>query len=179
MAYVSDGSDSDAPAHYSSPRAMTPPRRHEPEISTYRVENGRTVPVSRHRAVLREDDYVGGRDRSESPLGTRSKTERPPLTRSGGSGAQPSYSRGESSSYYSGHPATDPIIKEARPKLSSREPSSSHRGGPLFGEVNYTRAFGPHDIRYSKDPFRRGSDPSSHRDYSYPTTRTSRETAYA
>ena len=180
MAYASDGSDSDGPAHYSSPRAITPPpRRREPEISTYRVENGHTVPVSRHRTALRDDDYGAGRDRSVSPLSNRRNAERPPLMRSSGSGGQTSFSRGDSAPYYSGQHTAEPIIKEARPKLSTRDSSSSRRGGSYFGEVNYARSFGLNDVSYSKDPFRRGSDPSSHRDYAYPTPRTSREAAYA
>jgi curved DNA-binding protein CbpA len=169
MHYGNDSSDSDD----YSPRRTT---RREPPLETtrrYVYDKGRTVPLERYRSALREDNYENPRDRSESPRDTRGSAERPPLARSGGSGNHhSSYSRG-----YSSH-SPDPIIKEARPKMPARDSTGggSNRG-PYFGEVKYATQFGPEHVRYSPDGYRRGSDPTHHRDFAYPP-KPSREMAY-
>jgi len=175
--YASDDSDD---TDYAGPRYQTPrrrpplPRQREPdrdwegyrerhrerEKNRFGVENGRTVPVNRQRSVL-QDDYVARRDRSESPRGNRRSAERPHILRSSGSGGQASYSRVASSYYSVAEP--EPITKEARPKMPSRDPSSSGRRGTYFGEVNFPLSSGPNGARHSRDPVRRNSDPSAHR----------------
>jgi curved DNA-binding protein CbpA len=170
MHYGSDGSDSDG----YSPRPKT---RREPPLETtrrYVYDKGHAVPLERYRSALREDNYGNPRDRSESPRGTRASAERPSLARSGGSGNHhsSSYSRG-----YSSH-SPEPIIKEARPKMPARDSTGSGSSrSHLFGEVKYSPQYGPEHVRYSPDGYRRGSDPSHHRDFAY--QRPSRETAYA
>ncbi len=167
MHYGSDVSDSE---DYARPSA-----RREPLETTHRYiyDKGRRVPLDRYRSALREDKYDDPRDRSESPHGTRRSTDRPSLARSGGSGAHHSYSRG-----YSSH-SPEPIIKEARPKMPPRDsPGSGSSRGPYFGEVKYAPQYGPEHVHYSPDGYRRGSDPTHHRDFAYPA-RPSRETAYA
>lgn len=173
--YSSDESDSDVP--YNSPRATTPPpRRRDPSPVRYVIEKGRSIPLNnRHRSELREDNYSKSRDRSESPLGgTRRSTERPPIVRSSGSGAHQSFSR---PAFYKGSTSPEPIIKEVRPKMPPRESSrSASNRGPYFGEVKYAPNYGPEHVSYTAtDPYRRGSDPTHHRDYGYPP----RPSAYA
>jgi curved DNA-binding protein CbpA len=170
MHYTSDGSDSDD----YSPRPTT---RREPPLETtrrYVYEKGRTVPLDRYRSALREDNYDNPRDRSESPRGTRRTAERPPLARSGGSGNHhSSYSRGYSSQ------SPEPIIKEVRPKMPARDSTGSGSSRvPYFGEVKYAPQYGPEHVHYSPDGYRRGSDPTHHREFGYPP-RPGRETAYA
>jgi hypothetical protein len=155
--YVEDDSDSDVPRYRSSPTRDSPPRRREPEVSTYRIDkNGHVVPVDRHRPTAR-DEYPSTHDRSESPGGTsvRRSAKRPPLSRSGGSGS------GNASYLRSDYSTEPPIIKTAAP--SSR----------YFGEVNYS----PIDydsISFSQPSFgRRGSDPNVHQ-YAYPPSRETR-----
>lgn len=168
MHYGGDDSDSDG----YSPRPTT---RREPPLETthrYIYDKGRRVPLERFRSGLREDNYENQRDRSESPLGTRSSAERPPLARSGGSGNHHSYSRG-----YSSH-LPEPIIKDARPKMPARDSTGSGSSrSPYFSDIRYATQYGPEHVRYSPDGYRRGSDPT-HRDFAYPP-RPSRETAYA
>jgi curved DNA-binding protein CbpA len=168
MHYGGDASDSDG----YSPRTSA---RREPTETTrrYVYEKGRTVPLDRYRSSLREDNYENARERSESPRGTPNRSgDRPSLARSGGGGAKhSSYSRGYSSN------SPEPIIREARPKMPTRDATGSGRG-PYFGEVKYAPNYGPQDVHYSPDGYRRGSDPTHHRDFAYPS-RSSRETAYA
>jgi curved DNA-binding protein CbpA len=168
MHYGSDASDSEG----YSPR---PSSRREPIETTrrYIYDKGRTVPLERYRSALREDNYEDPRDRSESPRGTRrSGADRPSLSRSGGSGTQHSYSRG-----YSSH-SPEPIIKEARPKMPARDSTgSSSSRVPYFTDIKYAPQYGPKDVHYSPDGYRRGSDPTHHRDFPY-QSRHSRETAY-
>jgi hypothetical protein len=173
MHYGSDGSDSEG----YSPRRTT--RRDPPRETTHRYvydnNKGRTVPLERYRSTLREDNYENQRDRSESPGGTRPSAERPHLARSGGSGNHhpSSYSRGYSSC------SPEPIIKEVRPKMPPRDSTGSGSGrSPYFNEIRYAPQYGPQHVHYSPDGYRRGSDPTSHRDFAYPP-RPSRETAYA
>jgi curved DNA-binding protein CbpA len=178
---ASDDSDSDSPTF--SPRSPpSPPRRRdrEPEktIYNYSVQTGRAVPISSSRRTpLREGsyDYVSARDRSrdrsESPHGS---SRRPPISRNVGSGSHSQSFRGQYTS------TAEPIIKEARPKMSPRESSSSGRnGGSYFGEVKFAQAYGPEHVSYSKDPFRRGSDPSRYQQGDFYPVRAERTPAYA
>jgi hypothetical protein len=64
------------------------------------------------------------------------------------------------------------------PKDSSHR-STSSRGPPYLSEVKYAPAYGPEHVVYAPDPYRRGSDPSHHRDYSSPSHRGGRGEVYA
>jgi hypothetical protein len=134
----------------------------------YIVEGGRRVPVDDHRSELREESFGYSRDRSESPRGSRRSAERPPPMRQGVSGSGSTHPRG---TFFPGDRSPEPIIKEARPKLSTHEAS-----GRYFGEVKYSPHYGPEHVKYS-EAFRRGSDPSHHR--MYPPHRTGKTAAYA
>lgn len=162
VGYISEDSE-------SSRSPSPPPVRRQPEPIRYTIsKDSRAVPVAspRHRAAFKDDDFDLIRERSQSPRGTpaRRSAERPPLTRSSGSGKA---SRSKSQGYYSTSPPEalplkSPIIKEARPKLSARDlPSSSrnHTSVPYFGEVKYAPAYGPEHVMYSPDGYRRGSEP--------------------
>jgi len=185
--YAEGESDSDSPV-YASPRHShsPPPRRVAPEPTRYIIDNGRSVPISKHRSEMRDidDEDYGKRDRSESPRGTR-HSERPPLNRSGGSGSRQAPQRSHSQAYYTPE-APEPIILTARPKMPARETghrSGSGRGGPYFGEVNFAPSYGAKDATYSPhaipQEFRRGSDPTHHRDYATYTPRAGRDPVYA
>jgi hypothetical protein len=179
MEYISDESDSDSPT-YPSPRPVSPsPRRREPEPVHY---INRSIPLREHRSELREDSYYP-RERSESPRGGRRSAERPPLVRSGGSGSGSGSGTHQfaRSAFYPANLSPEPIIKEARPKLSPREPSgrttTTTTRTPYFTEVKYAPAYGPEHVSYS-EPYRRGSEPTHRRNYEY-VPRAGRETAYA
>jgi len=133
----------------------------------YIVEGSRRVLTGDHRSELREDSFGYSRDRSESPRGSRRSAERPPPMRQGVSGSGSTHPRG---TFF---PSPEPIIKEARPKISTHEAS-----GRYFGEVKYSPNYGPEHVKYS-EAFRRGSDPSHHhRDYMYSSPRTGKTAAY-
>lgn len=134
----------------------------------YIIEGGRRVPNGEHRSELREDSFGYSRDRSESPRGGRRSAERPPPMRQGVSGSGSTHPRG---TFF---PSPEPIIKEARPKISTHEASS----GRYFGEVKYSPHYGPEHVKYS-EAMRRGSDPSHHhRDYMYSSPRPGKTAAY-
>lgn len=173
--YSSAESDSDSPAPQR--RSYTPPPRRAaapPEPTRYIIDNGRTVPVTRHRSELRDlNDEQYPRDRSESPHGRHRSRERPAAPRNTSSRAVPT--RSQSQNYYPPD-APDPVVHNVRPKMPPRE-GSSHRStraaaaGGYFGEVKYATAFSPENVIYSSTPadiYRRGSDP---RDHYYPHQR--------
>ncbi|KAI9742841.1 MAG: hypothetical protein M1818_003570 [Claussenomyces sp. TS43310] len=163
-----DGEDSESDSPYG-PSPSAPPVRRQPEPVRYIISKDRNaIPIaSRHRSTARDDDY--SRDRSPSPRESTSRrtTDRPPLTRSGG-GGKPTSTRNQS--YYSTSPPEPislkvPVVKEARPKMSARESTTSARGHssvPYFGEVKYAAAYGPNDVTYSPDGYRRGAEPYGH-----------------
>jgi curved DNA-binding protein CbpA len=175
--YSSAESDSDSPAPQR--RSYSPPPRRAaaapPEPTRYIIDNGRTVPITRHRSELRdlnEDHYT--RDRSESPHGGRRSRERPSGTRNGSSRAVPI--RSQSQNYYPPD-APDPVVHTVRPKMPPREGShhqSTRSGGAptgYFGDVKYAPQYKPENVIYSSSPadiYRRGSDP---RDHYYPYQR--------
>ncbi|ELR05515.1 hypothetical protein VC83_08231 [Pseudogymnoascus destructans] len=155
----SDSSDSDSDGHvrYASPSRAP---RTSPPIQTgtqkrYVVEKSRAVPVARssHRKVLRDDSFVSGRDRSESPRGTPSRVpDRPPLTRSSTSSARASSSaRGSSRAptYYA-PPTDDAPPRSKRDVPRGVQQQSSPGGGSFFGEVKYAPAFRPEDVTYGE-----------------------------
>lgn len=183
--YSSD-SDSDSPVQPTARYSHSPPRRAVPEPTRYIIDNGRSVPITktRHRSELRnispEHDYR--RERSESP-GTRHTIERPPMARNSSDRPHAMPTRSQSHNYYTPD-LPEPIVLTARPKGSPREGSHrSTRGGagPYFGEVKYAPQYGQEHVIYSAQPpadvYRRGSDPSHHRDY-YPSARGGREQIY-
>lgn len=194
--YATDDSDSDSPIYASPRHSHSPPRRRDapqPTHTKYIIDNGRSVPIpSRHRSEMRNidnDDYRPSRDRSESPH-TQS---RPPLTRaSGSSGSRQVPQRSHSQAYYPPDPP-EPVIHTVRPKMPARESGNHSRGGsggrgnnPYFGEVNFAPNYAERVVYSppvggvsSGDPYRRGSDPSHHRDaYAYPTQRGGRGEIY-
>lgn len=180
--YASDGSDSEGPT-YASPRSHSPPvRSREPEEVRYKIDNGRSVPLPRHRSALREDNYDDAGGRSVSPRGGPRSFERPPLNRSSGSGSSSRQTSSRTPTYFPRATSPEPIIKTARPKLSRQDSNgrSSSSFNPYFGEVRYAQNYGPEHVTYSPEQiYRRGSDPTGHRDYAYPPPRPSREAAYA
>lgn len=215
--YASD-SESDSPTFYPSNRhshSPPPPRRREaPEPTRYIIYNGRTVPITSrggHRSEMRGIDndvpYVQRdrdrecdreRERSESPLSTTHHpraSERPPV--SGATRQGPV--RSPSQSYYPPPPppppeAPEPVIRDARPKMSPRESRGHDRsrtrgsggapasGGPFFGEVKYASPYRPEDVIYN-ETLRRGSDPTHHahaaREYGYASPPLRGERVYA
>ncbi|TAQ84895.1 hypothetical protein B7494_g6782 [Chlorociboria aeruginascens] len=162
--YTSDESDDDLPT-LTSPRYHSPRRREAPEPTRYVIDNGRSIPISRHRSELRDidDEYV--RERSESPRGGRS-AERPPLIRTSGLGPRPAAApRSQSQAYYATEP-TQPAVVNARPKMAPRE--SSHRQPAresYLENVKFAPKYDFEHVIYSPQEVRRGSDPSHHRDY--------------
>jgi len=91
--------------------------------------------------------------------------------------------RSQSHNYYTPD-SPEPIVLPAWPKGSPREGIHRHtRGGagPMFEDVKYAPKYGQEHVIYSAHPpadYRRGSDPSHHRDY-YPSARGGREQVYA
>ena len=207
--YSSD-SDSDVAAYTSNRYSHSPPpqsrRREAVEPTRYIIDNGRSVPITSrapHRSEMRGLDDEGpyttrDRERSESPHGTSRHprvSERPPMPRAPGSGgSRQAPSRSHSQAYYPPPPAPEPVIMDARPKMSPRESSHGHTrsrpgtaGGPpssgyLFAEVKYAAPYRPEDVIYN-DAYRRGSDPTHHphaaRDYAYPPPPPRGERIYA
>ncbi|RDL41106.1 uncharacterized protein BP5553_01085 [Venustampulla echinocandica] len=176
--YSSEGSDSD---DQPKRRSYSPPPRRPAEPTRYIIDNGRTIPVSRHRSELHniDDERIYSRDRSESPHGTHRSRERPSTLRTHTTSER---SRGipiRSATYYTPDPP-EPIIHTVRPpKGSPRDSShraSSRGGGPYFGEVKFAPSYGVEHVIYSEHPadiYRRGSDPSSQRRDHYPHPRGS------
>ncbi|OBT40969.1 hypothetical protein VE00_09499 [Pseudogymnoascus sp. WSF 3629] len=159
----SSDSDSDGPVRYASPSRAP---RTSPPIQTgtqkrYVIEKSRAVPVVRssHRKVLRDDSFVAGRDRSESPRGTPARVpDRPPVTRSSTSSARASSSVRASSrttpTYYAS-PTEDSPPRSKREVPRGVQQQSSPGGGSFFGEVKYAPAFRPEDVAYG-DYYRPG-----------------------
>ncbi|TVY53648.1 Chaperone protein DnaJ, partial [Lachnellula suecica] len=175
--YSSAESDSDSPVQPQR-RSYSPARRPAapPEPTRYIIDNGRSVPITRHhRSDLHDlNEEVYQRDRSESPHGGRKSRERPSTTRNA-STDRPRHIdipiRSQSQNYY---PPGEPVIMNtSRPKMPPRE--SGHRStrgsggnGGYFGDVQYAPTYTPDKVIYSSSPadiYRRGSDP---RDHYYP-----------
>ena len=204
--YTSD-SDSDSPVYASHRHSHSPPpsrRREAAEPVRYIIDNGRSVPISSrgpHRSEMRNfDDGIPypSRDgepyeQSESPHGTTRHpraSDHPPMHRAGSGGARKPPVRSSSEAYNSTPPAaSEPVIREARPKVPKRESSQSNsRGavpapaGPYFEQVKYANPYRPEDVIYN-DAYRRGSDPAHHphseRDYAYASPPLSGERIYA
>jgi curved DNA-binding protein CbpA len=155
----SDSDDDHIPYSTSPPRSYDAPtpRRRERDTSPirYRHSNdGRAVPLGRHRTAM-SNDYDIPRERSESPLGTPRHSDRPPVSRSGGSTSRPTSSRGIPY-YATGSSPSEPVIMNTR---SPGYPSRSQSGGAYFGEVAYAPSYGVKDVAYGPDYYRRGSDP--------------------
>ena len=165
----SSESDSDVP--YPTPRqSRSPPPRRVPEQTRYIIDNGRSVPISKARADVDDEDYA----RDPSPRARRSteRQDRGPTSSS--------HPRNAPGSYFPASDIPDPVILNApRPKMAGREASrtASHRA-PYFGEVNYAPKYGPENVVYSAAPeFRRGSDGQA---YTYASHRGTRgEGVYA
>jgi len=170
--YSSAESDSDSPAQPQRRSYSPPPRRAAPaaapEPIRYIIDNGRSVPIPRHRSELRdlnEEPYP--RERSESPRGGHRSKER-----SGGR-TRTIPIRSQSQNYYTPD-APDPVIHTVRPKMPPREGSHrSTRGatGGYFEDIKFAPAYTPDKVIYSTSPadmFRRGSES---RDHYYPTQR--------
>ncbi|KFZ07847.1 hypothetical protein V501_06204 [Pseudogymnoascus sp. VKM F-4519 (FW-2642)] len=160
----SSDSDSDGHVRYASPSRAP---RTSPPIQTgtqkrYVIEKSRAVPIARssHRKVLRDDSFVSGRDRSESPRGTPARVpDRPPVTRSSTSSARASSSVRTSSrttptTYYAS-PTDDAPPRSKRDVPRGVQQQSSPGGGSFFGEVKYAPAFRPEDVTYG-DYYRPG-----------------------
>lgn len=140
--YADTDSDSDHIRY--SPRAVSPPRRREPPPETrtsYKIVKEGAVPKAyarEHRTALREEDGYEcerSRSRDEEPPSRRSAaTDRPPLARSSGTARQSSSSR-VPTSYYEEPPMATPIIKEVRPKMSSRQASQVRSSNDYFPET--------------------------------------------
>ncbi|KAF4633099.1 hypothetical protein G7Y89_g5020 [Cudoniella acicularis] len=150
--YSSDSSDSDSPIRPTQRRSYSPQRRGTE--TRYVVESGHI----NHRSTLHhiDDEQVYTRDRSESPRGGRHSRERPPMPRAPSSHERPRAVpvRPGSQTYYT--PDPPPIIREARPSMTSREPSyrGSSRGAPgaYFQEVKYAPKYGAENVIYSAQP---------------------------
>lgn len=89
--YTSSESDSDTPIYttHGTRKAVryyaeTPERPKNPESTRYIIDNGRSVPVSRHRADLHDlkETPNSSRPRSSRNLSTRNRESRPPPVRS-------------------------------------------------------------------------------------------------
>ncbi|TVY39906.1 DnaJ protein [Lachnellula occidentalis] len=151
--YSSAESDSDSPTPQPQRRSHSPPPRRPappPEPTRYIIDNGRSVPITRHRSELRdlnEDHYQPRdqpRDRSESPHGRRSR-ERSSGTRNSTSRQIPI--RSQSQNYYPPD-APDPVIHTVRPKMPPREgthlSSRTAGGAGLGGGASYFN-----DVKYA------------------------------
>ncbi|OBT53124.1 hypothetical protein VE04_07325 [Pseudogymnoascus sp. 24MN13] len=137
------------PSLHPSRAARTSPPIQSGTQKRYVIEKSRAVPIARssHRKVLRDDSFVSGRDRSESPRGTPARVpDRPPVTRSSASSARASSSVRDERPHDAAHLLRIP---------HRRRKQSSPGGGSFFGEVKYAPAFRPEDVTYG-DYYRPG-----------------------
>jgi len=183
--YGSAESDSDSPI-YGSPRlSHSPPPRRSAEPTVYRVADGRShpVPSRSHRSDLHnlnEGSYP--RERSQSPRGTPSRHERPPLTRNPPSGEY----RTAPGAYYPvpEPPPTKLIVVTARPKLP-REGSRSHKtqNAASYDHVKYAPTYDKSQVNYANYPgaslYDSARRPSDQREYYGPHPRSRGDPVYA
>ncbi|KAE8445362.1 hypothetical protein EG329_013484 [Mollisiaceae sp. DMI_Dod_QoI] len=183
--YPSAESDSDSP-HYSSPRPSHSPPHRTSEPTVYRVAaDGRShpIPPRNHRSDLHnlnESSYP--RERSQSPRGTPSRHERPPLTRNPPSGEY----RTAPNAYYAAPepPPTKPIVVTARPKLP-REGSRSHKtpNAASYDQVKYAPTYDKSQVHYANYPgaslYDTARRPSDQREYYGPHPRSRGDPVYA
>ena len=142
-------SDSDSDVVYPSPRhSSSPPPRRQAE-TRYVVQDGRTVPTSRHRANIHNVNEYTTQERSESPLGTQG-TARPPFLRNPPSSEARPRTANRSTSYYVAPEAPKPIIinndREPRPHLKRGESSSR---GAKYENIAFAPQYTAENIKYA------------------------------
>ncbi|KAG9229384.1 DnaJ domain-containing protein [Amylocarpus encephaloides] len=182
-----DESDSDSPPPNPRRSYSPPPASRQssavPSHTYYIIDQGRTMPVGRHRLEMRDigDEHVYPRNRSESPRGGHRSRERLTTTRNHGSSHSSRAIPVRSQAYHPPEAPKVPVprVVEARPPLSRGEgyARSSSRGGAGYypADVKFAPSYNQDNVIYSTTPEAvyggsRSREPASY----YPSERTQR-----